>query len=90
MYTSSDKPLYPGLLTDIPGNSAASYTLSLTDIPVYNPDDRPLFPALVTDTGVQCLYTLSLNDIPVYIPSVRGLYPGLQIDIQGKSVAYRS
>ena len=40
VYTSSNRPLYPGFLADIPGNRQCSwhwslYTLSLTDIPVY-------------------------------------------------------
>ena len=48
-----DRLLYPGLLTDTPGNRVAnrsSYTLSLTDIPVdlYTPS---VYPRLLTDTS---------------------------------------
>ena len=47
-----DRSLYPGLLTDILGNSVAdrsSYTLALTDIPValYT---RSVNPRILTDT----------------------------------------
>ena len=52
VYTLGDRPLYTGLLTDIPGSSVAyrsSYTLSLTDIPAYTPSDRPLYPRLQTN-----------------------------------------
>ena len=68
VYTSSVRPLYPGLLTDILGNSVADNVFvqfvtdcqpqtvrrhcQLTDIPVYNTVD----PALLTDTGVHCYW----------------------------------
>ena len=54
VYSSSDRPLYLGLLTDISGNSVADTALSLTDIPLYNQGDRLVYPALLTDAGVQC------------------------------------
>ena len=45
-----DRLLYPGLLTDTPGNSVADTslsTLSPIDIPVYTLGDRPLYPVLM-------------------------------------------
>ena len=71
VYTLGDRPLYTGLLTDIPGNSVAyrsSYTLSLTNITVYTPgDDRPLYPRLqinILGNSVADMY-LSLTGIQV-------------------------
>ena len=86
-----DKLLYPWLLTDTPGNSAAdrsSYTLSLTDIPVdlYTPS---VYPRLLTDTSGyngRSSYTLWLTDIRVYTSSNRPLYPGLLTDTPGNCV----
>ena len=71
VYTLDDRPLYTGLLTDIPGSSVAyrsSYTLSLTDIPVYTPGDKPLYPRLQTNmlgnsVADRYSYTLSLIGI---------------------------
>ena len=70
--TLGDRPLYPGLLTDIPVHSVANcswFTLSLTNIPVYSPCDRPLYPELLTNTpdnvAERSVYTLLL--IQVYL-----------------------
>ena len=84
VYTLCDRPLYTGLLTDIPGSRVAyrsSYTLSLTDIPGYTPGDRPLYPRLqinILDNSVadRYSYTLSLTGIRVYTPGDRRLYLG--------------
>ena len=86
--------LYPGLLTDTPGNSVAdrsSYTLSLTDIPV-DLYTQSVYSRLLTDTsGLNAAgrysYTLLLPDIQVYTSRDRPLYPGRLTDIPGNSVA---
>ena len=89
-----DRLLYPGLLTDTPGNSAADrslYTLSLTDIPVYLYTPS-VYPRLLTDTSRynqagRTSYILLLTDIRVYTSSDRPLYPGLLTDSPGNSAA---
>ena len=84
VYTLGDRPLYTGLLTDIPGSSVAyrsSYTLSLTSIPVYTPGDRPLYPRFHTNilgnsVADRYSYFLSLTGILVCTPGDCPLYLG--------------
>ena len=50
---SDDRPLYPGLLADLLGNSVAdrfTYTLSPTDIPI-DLYTSSVYPRLLTDTS---------------------------------------
>ena len=82
VYTLGVRPLYIGLLTDIPGSSVAymySYTLSLSDIPAYTPGDRPLYPRLQTNilgnsVADRYSYTLSLTGIRVCTTGDSRLY----------------
>ena len=84
VYTSRDRPLYPGLLTDISGNSVADtglcilcrwqifwYTIQVTGryIPRY-------WLTLGYSVADRSSYTLLLTDSPVYTPSIRGYIPG--------------
>ena len=73
VYTLGERLLYTGLLTDIPGSSAAYrslYTLLLTNIPIYT---RPLYPRLQTNILGNSVadwysYTLPLTGIQVCTP----------------------
>ena len=86
VYTLGDRPLYTGLLNDIPGSRVAyrsSYTLLLPNIPVYITGDRPLpgIPRLQTNilgnsVADRYSYTLSLTGIRVCTPGNRRLYLG--------------
>ena len=88
VYTLGDRPLYTGLLTDIPGNSVAyrsSYTctLLLTNIPVYTPGDRSLYPGLQTNilsnsVADRYSYTLLLTGIRICTQGDRRLYLGTE------------
>ena len=90
-----DKLLYPRLLTDTPGNSVAdgsSYTLSLTDIPVYLYTPR-IYPNLLTDTsgtmqlaGLHILCCWLIFGCPIQVTGP-WLYPGLLTDIPGNRAA---
>ena len=82
----------PGLLTDIYEGSVAyrsSYTLSLTDIPVYTPGDKPLYPRLLNNILGNSV-ALSPTDISVYTLGDMLLYPWLLTDTPVYSVAYKS
>ena len=71
VYTSSDKPLYPGLLTDIPGNSVADTGLRIvTDR--YSGRSLPSVHIPGNSVADRSLSTLSLTDIVVDLctPSV--------------------
>ena len=90
IYNLGDRPLYTGLLTDIPGSSVAyrsAYTLSLTDIPVCTPGDRPLYSRLQTnilDNSVADRYSYTFAD------QYSGMYSRWLAVIPGYSVPYRS
>ena len=79
-----DRVIYPGLLSDTPGNSIAdrsSYTLSLTNILV-DLYTSSVYPRLLIDisgfnVAGRTSYTLLLTNIWVYTSSDRPLYPGL-------------
>ena len=96
VYTSSDRPLYPGLLTDILGNSVADnvfvqfvadnlfrYTIQVTGC------NTPRY-WLTQGYSVadRSSYTLSPTDILQYTPSVKELNPELLTNTQENSVAY--
>ena len=89
VYTLGDRPLYTGLLTDLPGSSVAyrsSYTLSLTDIPVYTPSDRPLYPGLQTSilgNSVADMYSYTCRwPVFEYALQVTGGYTWVQWSLQ--------
>ena len=74
----------------IPGSSVAyrsSYTLSLTNIPVYTPGDRPLYPRLQTNilgNSVADKYIRILCRWPVfrYVLQVTGGYTRVQCSLE--------
>ena len=76
VYNPGDRGLYPGLLTDIQGNSVAYrslYTLLVSDtlLDLYTPS---VYPKLLTDTtgynvAGRSSNNLLLTDILVYTPS---------------------